>query len=147
MVKLKINREPGFEDIPFPKYHSQGASGIDLPAAITESIVIEPKKSLMVSTGLRMEIPMGCEGQVRPRSGLAAKHGIGIVNAPGTIDSDYRGIIKVILYNYSEKPFTIERGARIAQLVICPVVRPEIIYVDEINDTKRGDGGFGHTGL
>lgn len=147
MLEIKITREIGCEDLPLPEYKSDGASGMDLPAAVEKDTMIQPGEICHISTGLHMAIPVGYEGQVRPRSGLALKHGIGILNAPGTIDSDYRGVIGVILFNFGKDPFTIKRGDRIAQLVIAPVERARIKEVKEIDNTSRNHGGFGHTGI
>jgi len=147
MLEIKFTREPGCEDLPLPSYHSKGAAGIDLCAAVEEKVVLVPGEIRCISTGIRLSIPEGYEGQVRPRSGLALKHGIGILNAPGTIDSDYRGIVGVILFNFSKKPFTIKRGDRIAQLVIAPVIQVKLKEANSIDETDRGEGGFGHTGM
>jgi dUTP pyrophosphatase len=130
-----------------PEYQSDGASGADLRALLQEEMILRPGQHALVPTGLRVEIPQGCEGQVRPRSGLAARHGITVLNAPGTIDSDYRGEIKVILVNLGEVDFRISTGDRIAQLVICPVIRVSFRRKDTIAETRRGSGGFGSTGI
>lgn len=130
-----------------PEYQSDGAAGCDLYAAIKGSIVIKAHDFCLVPTGIRVEIPEGYEAQVRPRSGLAKEHGIGILNAPGTIDSDYRGEIKVILFNYSDKPFTVNRRDRIAQLVFSRVVRARFVHTKRLRRTARQSGGLGHTGL
>jgi dUTP pyrophosphatase len=127
-----------------PRYQTPGAAGLDLCA--DEDFALAPGERRAVPTGLAVEIPEGFEGQVRPRSGLAARHGIGMVNAPGTIDSDYRGEVQVILVNHGQAPFTARRGERIAQLVIAPVARVELQLVDMLSETKRGGGGFGSTG-
>ena len=127
-----------------PKYQSTGAVGLDLQSR--EYAQIAPGENQLVSTGLAVEIPEGYEGQVRPRSGLAAKKGITVLNAPGTIDPDYRGEIKVCLINHGCNLFVIRKGDRIAQLVICPVANPEIVQVDDLSDTERGSNGFGSTG-
>jgi len=145
-IKLKIRRKAGCEDIPLPHYMSEGAAGMDLCAACEGDICLKPGEVRLVPTGFFLSIPRGYEGQVRPRSGLALKHGLTIVNAPGTIDSDYRGEVGVIVGNVGTKACTITRGMRIAQLVIAPVTRAEIKLVDELDDTSRGEGGFGHTG-
>ncbi len=129
-----------------PKYQSKQAAGCDLYADIDDSVVLEPGKYNIVPTGVRIELPQGYEAQVRPRSGLAMKYGIGILNAPGTIDADYRGEIKVILFNLGQESFRIESGDRIAQLVFNRVVQAQFILVDKLKETKRGSGGFGHTG-
>jgi dUTP pyrophosphatase len=127
-----------------PRYQTAGAAGLDLRA--DEDILLAPGERRPVPTGLAVEIPPGYEGQVRPRSGLAARHGIGMVNAPGTIDSDYRGEVVVILVNHGQAPFAARRGERIAQLVIAPVARVEVELAERLSDTGRGDGGFGSTG-
>jgi len=129
-----------------PKYQTAGAAGLDLCAAIDAPITIQPHARAAISTGLAMAIPEGFEGQVRPRSGLAMKHGITCTNAPGTIDFDYRGPVTVLLINHGSEPFTIEPGHRIAQLVIAPVVQAELVETEELSDTARGAGGFGSTG-
>lgn len=143
---LKIRRRPGTEDLPPPQYMSDHAAGLDLYAANDEPLVVEPGQIKLVPTGLYVEIPPGYEGQIRARSGLALKHGLMLPNAPGTIDADYRGEVQVILANVSRAPYTITRGMRFAQLVIQAVTRVEIVEVQELSDTQRGGGGFGHTG-
>lgn len=135
-----------FSDIPLPEYATPGSSGMDIRAAVENKIEIEPGKTMLVPTNISVEIPIGYEIQVRPRSGLAAKHGIGVLNSPGTIDSDYRGEIKIILFNFSDKSFTISRGDRIAQLIIAEVITANLIHTAQLNSTSRGKGGFGHTG-
>lgn len=120
---------------------------MDLRAAVTDDVTLEPGQRRLVSTGMRIAIPEGYEGQVRPRSGLAVRHGIGMVNSPGTIDPDYRGVVQVILINLGQEPFTIRRGDRVAQLVIAPVMRAQWVSVTELPDTERGEGGFGHSGV
>jgi dUTP pyrophosphatase len=129
-----------------PSYQSEHASGLDLVAALEEPVETAPGQVVSIPTGLRLEIPEGYEGQVRPRSGLAARHGISIPNAPGTIDADYRGEIRVLLVNLGQTAYTVHRGDRIAQLVIAPVARARIEVVQELTETVRGAGGFGHTG-
>jgi len=146
-VKIRIAREPGCEDLPLPSYATLHAAGMDLCAAVTEPMTIAPGKRCLVPTGLRIALPHNAEAQIRPRSGLAVKHGISMVNSPGTIDADYRGEIKVILINHGEEPFTVARGDRIAQMVIAPVLHPTWTPVRELDDTQRGEGGFGHTGV
>lgn len=135
--------------LPIPKYESEGAAGLDLLAAISESknIIILPGKAEMVPTGIAIALPKGFEAQIRPRSGLAAKNGITILNSPGTIDSDYRGEISAMLINHSKVNFEIERGMRIAQMVIAPVVQFNLIKTETLDQTKRGAGGFGSTGI
>ncbi|HTK69943.1 MAG TPA: dUTP diphosphatase [Candidatus Eisenbacteria bacterium] len=143
-VPLKITLEE--HAVGAPEYQSEHAAGMDLVAAIDREVEIAPGEVVAVPTGLRLEIPVGYEGQVRPRSGLAAKHAIGVPNAPGTIDADYRGEVKVLLVNLGLSPYRVQRGDRIAQLVIAPVVRAAIEVVASLTTTARGDGGFGHTG-
>lgn len=133
-------------DHALPHYETMASAGMDLRANITEAIVLQPLERTIVKTGLYIELPIGIEAQVRPRSGLAAKKGITVLNAPGTVDADYRGEIGVILVNLSNVPFTIENGERIAQLVIAKHERAEWSEVDELSDTSRGSGGFGSTG-
>lgn len=143
---LRLCLLPHAEGLELPRYETPGAAGLDLRAALTEPLRIEPGDSCLVPTGLTMAIPVGFEGQVRPRSGLAAKHGVTVLNSPGTIDSDYRGEVKVILVNHGRKPFVVERGERIAQLVLAPVAQLDLVGVDSLDATERGAGGFGHTG-
>ncbi len=145
-VEISIAIEPHGEGLPLPAYQSDSAAGMDLRAAIAEPLTITPGQRLLVPTGIRVALPAGTEAQVRPRSGLAIKHGIGLVNAPGTIDADYRGEIRIILINHGDKDFLIERGDRIAQLVIAPVLRASWREAASLDDTERGEGGFGHTG-
>ena len=133
--------------VPLPAYQTAGAAGMDLRAALAEPISIPPGERRFLSTGLAFAIPPGYEGQVRPRSGLALRHGIGIVNSPGTIDSDYRGEIGIVLVNHGSEPFVVEPLARIAQLVIAPVARAELVVVDSLDTTERGAGGYGSTGV
>ena len=145
-VRVRIARLRGAEDLPLPSRATSGSSGFDLHAAVGTELRIEPGGRALVPTGLRIALPPGCEAQVRPRSGLALRYGIVLPNAPGTIDSDYRGEIQVILLNAGQEPFTVRRGDRIAQLVIAPVLRAEWSLVAELDDTARGAGGFGHSG-
>ncbi len=146
-VEIRIRRLDGNADLPLPEYASQGASGMDVRAAVHDPVVIGTGQIRAIPTGLAVSVPRGYEIQVRPRSGLALKHGIGLVNAPGTIDADYRGEIRIILINWGSEPFTVRRGDRIAQLVVNPVVRAELVEVGCLDATPRGAGGFGHTGL
>jgi len=146
MINLPLKRADHAADLPLPRYMTEGASGMDLYAAVENEIIIAQGKSALVSSGLLTAVPPGYELQIRPRSGLAAKKGIGILNSPGTIDSDYRGEIKVIMINLGDQPFVINRGDRIAQMVMCPVSRAVITEVSELPPSKRSDGGFGHTG-
>jgi dUTP pyrophosphatase len=146
-MRVRIQRLPAARDLPLPSPASPGSSGFDLRAALPEETVLRPGERLLVPTGLVLEIPPGWEGQVRPRSGLALRHGIGVVNAPGTIDSDYRGELAVILINLGEAPYALKRGDRIAQLVIAPVAHVEWEEADALEESERGAGGFGSTGL
>jgi dUTP pyrophosphatase len=146
VLELTIKVLPGNEDIPLPEYATDGSAGLDLRAAVSEPLKLKPKERALIPTGIIIGLPIGFEAQVRPRSGLAVKHGIMLVNSPGTIDSDYRGEIKVIMFNSGDEPFEIKRGDRIAQLVISRYERVVLKKVDEIEETSRGDGGFGHTG-
>jgi dUTP pyrophosphatase len=143
---IRIKRLPHGQGIELPHYASSEAAGMDVRAAVEHDLVIEPGERARVPTGLALAIPQGYEVQVRPRSGLAAKHGLTVCNAPGTIDSDYRGELQVLLVNLGQEPFTIERGLRIAQLVVAPVVQMPLLEVDELDSTTRGEGGFGSTG-
>ncbi|APR76182.1 Deoxyuridine 5'-triphosphate nucleotidohydrolase [Minicystis rosea] len=136
----------GAHDLPLPGYETVGAAGIDLPAAVTEPTTIAPGARELIPTGWAVAIPSGYEGQVRPRSGLALRHGITVLNAPGTIDADYRGELKVLLVNHGDAPFVVRRGDRIAQLVICPVLQVKLQLVDTLDATARGQGGYGSTG-
>lgn len=145
-VRVAIVQEPDATDLPLPRYQTEGAAGVDLYAAVREPVVLQPGERALIRTGIRIALPPGYEAQVRPRSGLAARHGIALVNSPGTIDSDYRGEIQVVVINLGQEPFTIQRGERIAQLVVAPVVRIEWEPVGELPATTRGEGGFGHTG-
>lgn len=145
-VRVRIARLRGAEDLPLPSRATSGSAGFDLHAAVDAELRIEPGARVLVPTGVRIAVPPGYEAQVRPRSGLALRHGIVLPNAPGTIDSDYRGEIQVIVMNAGHEPFAVRRGDRIAQLVIAPVARAEWALVDELEDTARGAGGFGHSG-
>ncbi len=145
-MKLPVRRLPHGADLPLPRYETAGAAGMDLMAAIASDLVLQPGARAIVPTGLQIAVPPGHEGQVRPRSGLAAKHGVTVLNAPGTIDCDYRGEVGVILVNLGSEPFTVTRGLRIAQLLIAPVVQAGPVDVDSLDDTARGAGGFGSTG-
>ena len=147
-ITLKILRLPHAADLPLPAYQSAGAAGLDLMAAVPADapLTIDPGRRANVPTGLSIALPPGTEGQVRPRSGLAARNGITVLNSPGTIDCDYRGEIQIILVNLGQEPFKVERGLRIAQLVIAPVLQAQISEQRNLNTTKRGTGGFGSTG-
>jgi dUTP pyrophosphatase len=149
MVDIGLVRLPQADGLPLPSYASDGAAGADLCAALPADapLTLEPQRSVMVPTGLIFEIPAGFEVQIRPRSGLAAKHGITVLNSPGTIDSDYRGEVKVLLSNLGQAPFVIERGMRIAQMVVAPVLQAEFVVRADVSNTARGAGGFGSTGL
>lgn len=145
-VTLQLKRLDHGKDLPLPAYQSDLAAGLDLVAAVDSPLVLAPGKRALVPTGLSMALPAGFEAQVRPRSGLAAKHGVTVLNTPGTIDADYRGEVKVILINLGDDPFEIVRGERIAQIVIAPVLQAELTEVDILSETERGSGGFGSTG-
>lgn len=147
MIKVKVKINKTAEDLPLPRYMSGGSSGMDLYAAVDEDTVIDPGGFRLVPTGIHLQLPAGYEGQVRPRSGLAAKYGVTVLNTPGTIDSDYRGEIKIILINLGREPFVIKRGDRIAQLVISRYERVELVPAECLEDSERGTGGFGHTGI
>ena len=144
MTEILIKRLS--KDVLLPKYETDGSSGLDLAANINENIEIKPGKSEIIPTGLAVAIPKQFEIQIRPRSGLAAKNQISVLNTPGTIDADYRGELKVILINLSNKSFIVEKGLRIAQMVLCPVMRATLKEVEALDDTERGSGGFGSTG-
>lgn len=143
-VLLRFKRENSLDDVELPSYQTAGAAGMDVRAA--EAKTLQPGETLLVATGFSMEIPPGFEAQLRPRSGLAAKHGITLLNSPGTIDADFRGEVKVVLTNLGREPFEVKRGDRIAQMVIARVERAEIEVVGELSNSPRGAGGFGHTG-
>ncbi|MFO0840124.1 MAG: dUTP diphosphatase [Phycisphaerae bacterium] len=145
-LTVRVRRKPGTDDLPLPRYQTEHSAGLDLVAAVEQPVTIEPGQVKLVSTGLFVEIPVGYEGQVRARSGLALKHGLMLPNAPGTIDADYRGELQVIVGNCSREPFTITRGMRFAQLVIQKVEHVAIEETHELSETQRGAGGFGHTG-
>jgi len=142
-MEVKILNKSAFE---LPQYATTHSAGMDLKANIPESITIEPLKRVLVPTGLHIELPEGYEAQIRPRSGLAVKHGIGLVNSPGTIDTDYRGEIKIILVNLSDQPFVLIPGERIAQMVVAKFERVDWVIADKLGESERGEGGFGSTG-
>lgn len=144
-MQVKILRASS--DVPLPQYMTDGSAGMDLQAWLEDPLAIPSGDIVMVPTGIRLAIPVGYEAQVRPRSGLAAKHGVTVLNAPGTIDSDYRGEVKVILINHGRTEFVVKNGERIAQLIFCPVARAQWEDVEMLEVTQRGEGGFGHTGL
>ncbi len=146
-MKVGIKKLPHATDLPLPHYATPGSAGLDLLAAVDAELVIEPGKRAAVPTGIAIELPLGVEAQVRPRSGLALNQGITCLNAPGTIDSDYRGEIKAILINHSDQPFRISRGMKIAQMVIARHEQAELVEVDALSESERGAGGFGSTGM
>ena len=146
-LKVAITRLSGNEDIALPAYATAQSAGMDLSAAVIEPVVLQPGARALVPTGLAIALPDGFEAQVRPRSGLAARDAITVLNAPGTIDADYRGEIKVPLINHGQAPFRIERGMRIAQMIVAPVTRVNWVEVQELPASARGDGGFGSTGV
>ncbi len=146
-IEVKIEKDKGCDDLPLPKAASQHASGVDLFSAEEDAVEIDKGEIKLVSTGIKIALPIGFEAQVRPRSGLAYRYGITVLNTPGTIDSDYRGVIKIILINHGKEKFIVNRGDRIAQLVIQRTFQPVLIETKELDNTKRGIGGFGHTGI
>jgi len=145
-VKICLKRKQGCEDLPLPKYATSGSSGMDLYADVEGEVELQPGEIRLISTGIYLSIPEGYEAETRPRSGLALKHGISLVNTPGTIDSDYRGLVSLIVINHGSAPFTIRRADRIAQLVIKETVRADIEVSEELDETARSAGGFGHSG-
>ncbi len=145
-LRVRVERLPHGAGLPLPAYATEHAAGLDLRAAVETELVLAPGERRAVPTGLRLEIPPGFEGQVRPRSGLALTHGVTVANAPGTIDADYRGELQVLLVNLGDRPFTIARGERVAQLVLAPVARAELDERETLGETARGRGGFGSTG-
>jgi dUTP pyrophosphatase len=147
-VKLRIMRLPHAEGLPLPAYQTPGAAGLDLMAAVPSDapIMLAPGQRALVPTGLSIALPQGTEGQVRPRSGLASRHGVTVLNAPGTIDCDYRGEVQVVLVNFGDQTFLISRGLRIAQLIIAPVLQAQVSEEKTLHKTRRGSGGFGSTG-
>ena len=148
-MNVSIRRLANGEDLPLPAYASDGAAGLDLYAALPvgQKLVLEPGARDLIPTGVQIALPEGYEAQVRPRSGLAVQHGVTVLNAPGTIDCDYRGEVKALLVNHGGQPFEITRGMRIAQLVVAPVLRVSLVEVDDLDETARGANGFGSTGL
>lgn len=146
-VKVLIERLPDAKDLRLPAYATAGSAGMDLLAAIKEDVTLMPGERALVPTGIRVALPEGYEAQIRPRSGLALKYGISLVNSPGTIDSDYRGPVQVIIINMGSEAVVIQRGDRIAQMVIAPVTCATLVEVDSLPETVRGAGGFGHTGV
>jgi dUTP pyrophosphatase len=145
-ITVKIRRLPHGEDLPLPTFATAHAAGADLRAAIDAPVTIQPGRIHLIPCGFAMAVPPGYEAQVRPRSGLSSQHGLTLINTPGTIDADYRGEVKVPLVNLGAEPFTVERGMRIAQMVIAAVPKVSFAEVEELDDTARGKGGFGHTG-
>ena len=145
-IRVQIKRAPHGRGLPLPQRMTENAAGLDLTAAVTKSVILKPGEIALIPCGFFMSVPHGYEAQVRPRSGLASKHGITMVNAPGTIDSDYRGEVMVPIINHGRRKFAIERGMRIAQMLILPVPKVTIVEVKELDQTRRGHRGFGHTG-
>lgn len=146
MIEVKV-KQLNSEDIPLPRYMTNESAGMDLYAAVENDILIKPGEIKLIPTGIALELPSGYEAQLRPRSGLAIKKGITLLNSPGTIDSDYRGEIKIILINHGKENVIIRRKERIAQMVFCPVAKAKLIVVNELSNTDRGNKGFGHTGM
>lgn len=145
-LEVAVRRLPGAEDLPLPEYATPDAAGLDLYAAVPEAVELQPGDRRLIPAGLAVALPQGYEAQVRPRSGLALRYGVTLLNTPGTVDADYRGEIKVIMINLGREPFTVQRGDRIAQLVVQPVTKVKWRETDDLSPTSRGDGGFGHTG-
>ena len=145
-VKISLKQKDGCEDLPLPKYATPGSSGMDLCADVEGEVTLSPGEIKLISSGIYLSIPRGYEAEIRPRSGLALKHGVSLVNTPGTIDSDYRGLVSLIMINHGKNLFRIRRGERIAQMVIKEVIRAEIEIKDSLDETVRSAGGFGHTG-
>lgn len=146
-ISIKLKKADSAHDLPTPKYETEGSAGMDLTANVDDPISLQPGERKLVPTGLSIALPVGYEAQIRPRSGLAIKHGITVLNTPGTIDSDYRGELMAILINLSKDEFIIERGMRIAQMIISPITHGEFVSVDQLDKTSRGAGGFGSTGI
>ncbi|MFC1480607.1 dUTP diphosphatase [Candidatus Omnitrophota bacterium] len=146
-MKVRIKRKESARDLPIPAYATRGSSGVDLYADVEGPVVLTPGEIKLVSCGIYIELPEGYEAQTRPRSGLALKHGITLVNTPGTIDSDYRGLVNLIVINLGKEDFCVRRGHRLAQMVIRDVTRAEFIETEELGETERAHGGFGHTGI
>lgn len=147
MSELQIKQLPHAADLPLPAYETIHAAGMDLRAALTESVMLKPGERKLIPTGLQIAVPIGFEAQVRPRSGMAIKHGITMLNSPGTIDADYRGEVMVIAINHSSEPMMFNHGDRIAQLIVAPVTQVRVVIVEELSTTDRGEGGFGSTGV
>lgn len=145
-TEVKVKTLENFEGLSLPEHQTDASSGLDLLAAISEDLVIKPGERVLIPTGIQIALPMGTEAQIRPRSGLAYKHGITMLNSPGTIDADYRGEIKVLAINLGQEDFTVTRGMRIAQMVIAEFVKTRLVEADTLEMTSRGSGGFGHTG-
>jgi dUTP pyrophosphatase len=145
-VSIRITKDPSCDDLPLPGYETEHAAGMDLRAAVTSPYTLQPGERILVPTGLRIALPEGYEAQIRPRSGLALKHGISLLNTPGTIDADYRGEIRIIMANLGHEPFVIQRGDRIAQMIVAPVTKAQWEVCESLDETVRGEGGFGHTG-
>jgi dUTP pyrophosphatase len=146
-VRILVKVEPEGRGLGLPRYHTEHAAGLDLVAAVEEDIVLRPGERKMISTGISLAVPEGYEAQIRPRSGLALKHGLTLLNSPGTVDADYRGVVGLILVNHGAESFTVRRGGRLAQMVIARTERAELSEVEELPASERGPGGFGHTGL
>ena len=145
-ITVKIKRLEHGRDVPMPVRMTEHAAGFDLHAAVTEPSIVQPGEIRLIPCGFAMALPPGYEAQVRPRSGLASRHGITMANAPGTIDADYRGEVQIVMINHGKQPFVVERGMRIAQMVVMPVPKVNLVEVDDLDETPRGKGGFGHTG-
>jgi dUTP pyrophosphatase len=147
MSEIQFKKLPHAADLPLPSYESESAAGMDIRAALEEPLTLQPGERILIPTGLQMALPHGYEAQIRPRSGLAIRNGITMLNTPGTIDADYRGEVKVIAINLGEEAFTVNHGDRIAQMVVAPVTQFPVKEVNELDETERGEGGFGSTGV
>ncbi|GAA5520176.1 dUTP diphosphatase [Aliifodinibius salicampi] len=146
-MKIQFKKLPHAKDLPLPSYESKYAAGMDIRAALEKPVTLKPGERALIPTGLKMAMPEGYEAQMRPRSGLAYRNGITMLNTPGTIDADYRGELKMLAVNFGEEDFEINHGDRIAQMIIAPVIQAEVHEVEDLSDTERGDGGFGSTGV
>ncbi|MDD5679976.1 MAG: dUTP diphosphatase [Candidatus Omnitrophica bacterium] len=147
VIKVKIKQDANAKDLPLPRYATSGSSGMDIYAAVNGEVIVKPGDIKLIPAGFYLAIPPGYEAEIRPRSGLALKHGITVVNSPGTIDSDFRGLVCIILTNIGKESYTIKRGDRIAQMVFKESIQAELDVREELDDTKRSAGGFGHTGI
>lgn len=146
-MNIQFKKLPHAKDLPLPSYESEYAAGMDIRAALEEPVILKPRERKLIPSGLKMALPKGYEAQMRPRSGLAYRHGITMLNTPGTIDADYRGELKMLAVNLGEEEFVINHGDRVAQMIIAPVIQADVHEVGDLSETERGDGGFGSTGV